>query len=77
MRYFFHVKHDRPRVDDAEGVDLPDEKAAWEQATRTCGEMIKEIDGSLPLGTDWRMEVHDEAGPLFRIHFGAERLVTR
>jgi hypothetical protein len=73
-RYFFHFTHCEPRVDDLDGIDLPDEKAAWEEATRACGEMVEEIDGDLSLGSVWRMEVHDENGPLFRISVGAEKL---
>lgn len=73
MRYFFHVTHDDPRVDDENGVDLADGKAAWEQATRACGEMIRDIDGNLSQGTDWCMDVEDETGPVFSIHFGASK----
>jgi hypothetical protein len=73
-RYYFHLSHAKPAVDDFDGIELSDPKAAWEQATRACGEMIREIDGELSVGTDWTMEVHDAVGPLFRIHFGAEKL---
>ncbi len=73
-RYYFHVTHNRPRVNDDQGVELPDVKAAWDEATRACGEMITDIDGDLAIGTDWRMDVDDETGPVFRIHFGAERI---
>ena len=74
-RYFFHVSHLKPRVNDVEGVDLPDQKAAWDEATRACGEMITEIDGNLAQGTDWRMDVTTEHGPVFEIHFGARNIV--
>jgi hypothetical protein len=36
--------------------------------------MIAELDGALPLGGEWRMEVSDENGPLFIITFAAARL---
>ncbi len=72
-RYYFHVTHREPRVDDESGLKLADDKAAWDQATRACGEMIREIDGNLSQGTDWCMDVEDEAGPIFSIHFGASK----
>lgn len=74
MRYFFHVCHENPTLDDTIGTDLLDDATAWEEATRACGTMIEEIDGHLFVGTDWKMKVHDEAGPLFEITFGAKRL---
>lgn len=77
MRYFFHVTHEAPRVDDNVGVDLPSLKAAWEEATSTCANMIQDIDGALPEGTDWKVEVHDENGPAFVIHFGAQNIGKR
>jgi hypothetical protein len=73
-RYFFHFAYFEPPVDDRDGIYLPDEEAAWAEATRACGEMLEEIDGDLSLGSDWRMEVHDENGPLFRISLCAEKL---
>lgn len=69
--FFFHITHNGPRVDDTVGVMLPDRKAAWDEATQTCGEMIRDIDGNLALGSDWQMDVSDETGPLFTIKFGA------
>ena len=72
MKYFFHITHNEPRVDDIEGVELTGEKAAWDEATKACGEMIRDIDGSLHMGSDWKMDVDDEDGPLFTVHFGAE-----
>jgi hypothetical protein len=73
-RYFFYITHEEPGVDDFEGIDLPNREAAWNEATRACGEMMQDIDGQLAVGTEWQMEVHDEEGPLFRISFGAEKL---
>jgi len=58
-RHYFHVTHDGPRTDDVIGVELPNRKAAFDEATRTCGEMMKDIDGQLAVGTDWKMEVVD------------------
>ena len=74
MRYFFHLSHDDPPLKDTIGAELSNDKAAWDEATKACGAMIKEIDGDLHFGTDWMMEVHDSSGPVFEIRFGAKRL---
>ena len=58
-RYFFNIHHDRERHD-TEGVELPDADAAWREATLAAGELIKEIDGDLRPGQEWRLEVTDE-----------------
>ena len=64
-RYFFHVYHDRPELDE-EGEELPDAQAAWREATVT--------DGRLHPGRGWRMEVTDEfANRLYVIHLYAEK----
>lgn len=73
-RYFFHVRCDgaEPSVD-AEGIELADEGAAWDEAISTCGQMIHDVDGAMRADTIWQMEVTDEAGnSLFRLFFRAE-----
>jgi hypothetical protein len=71
-RYHFNIFHDRTHLDE-EGEELPDKHAAWIEATRTAGEIIKDIDGELRPGHDWRMEVTDEfKNPLWEIHVKAE-----
>lgn len=73
-RFFFHVSHGSPEIRDTIGTVLTDEKQAWDEATRACGEMISELDGQLSVGTDWCMEVDDAKGPVFEIRFGAKKL---
>lgn len=71
--YHFNVYHDRAHHD-LQGEELPDKDAAWEEATRIAGETIKDIDGKLQPGHDWRMEVTDEfANPIWEIHVKAEK----
>ena len=72
-RYFFNITQgELPRQAD-EGMDLPNDEAAWEEATTTCGEMIKELDGKLKAGPEWRMVVTNDAGDkLYRLRFSAE-----
>jgi hypothetical protein len=71
--YFFNITDGvLPRPLD-EGMDLPNDDAAWEEATTCCGEMIKELDGKLKAGPDWQMVVCNAAGDrIYRLRFSAE-----
>lgn len=64
--YFFKVSLNKAGDDPRNGLDLPDINAAWEEATSTCGEMIKELDGSLETGSEWAIEIQDEFRNLLR-----------
>jgi hypothetical protein len=72
-RYFFNITQGKlPRPSD-EGMELPNDEAAWEEATTACGEMIKELDGKLKAGPDWQMVVTNDAGrKIYRLQFSAE-----
>lgn len=72
-RYFFRMTGDRPFSDQEDGIELRDRDAAWKEATESLGEMIRDIDGELPIGGDWAMEVSDEEGLLFIITINVER----
>ena len=56
-RYFFHVHHGEESYVDKVGDDLPDDHAAWKEAMSSAGESIRDLDGRMQPGTDWRMEV--------------------
>jgi hypothetical protein len=58
-RYFFNVYHARSNVD-SEGEEFPDMRAAFREATRTAGEVLRDLDTALTPGQDWRLEVTDE-----------------
>jgi hypothetical protein len=45
-RYFFHVYHDQSELD-YEGEELPDEHAAWKEATVMAGQTLQSLDGKL------------------------------
>jgi hypothetical protein len=67
--YYFHV-HDGESRPDHEGVDLPSRNAAWSEAVRCCGQMLKDIDGRMGHQAEWRMEVVDGLGqPVFTPRF--------
>lgn len=61
-RYYFHVAREGGRLQDEEGLKLPDAEAAWYQAVRSARELIR---GELALGTRWdreAIEICDEGG---------------
>jgi hypothetical protein len=56
-----------------EGIELPDDRAAWVEATTACGEMLRDLNGDLRAGPEWRMEVIRETGEIvYRLTFSAE-----
>ena len=58
-RYFFNVLYNRAELDE-QGEDLPDAQAAWREATKTAGQILRDLDGGLRPGQEWRLEVTDE-----------------
>jgi uncharacterized protein DUF6894 len=72
-RYFFNVHYGDPSLD-PRGEDLPDDKAAWHEATLVAGEMFKDIDGKFQPGRHWNLEVTNEKGePLYLIRVSGEK----
>jgi hypothetical protein len=62
-RFYFNVRSGDQLSDrDDLGKDLPDQDAAWEMATRYAGESLRDLDGDLRPGDDWRLEVQTESG---------------
>jgi|SRR5438270_9849349 hypothetical protein len=56
-----------------DGIELADDSAAWEEATTACGEMLRDLDGALKAGSEWRMEVTRGSGEiLYRLTFSTE-----
>jgi hypothetical protein len=58
-RYFFHVRDGGTTIH-SEGVDLPDQISAREEAIRTCGEMLREVPASVWSGIPWSLWVTDQ-----------------
>lgn len=70
----FHETHER----DAVGQELSDKHAAWGVATKTAGEILRDLDGRLKPEREWRMEVQDEFRQrLFVLHISAEKPTER
>jgi hypothetical protein len=52
-----------------------DRAAAWREASLSCGEIIREMDGKIEPGCNWQMEVADQTGQaIYRFTFTAEEL---
>lgn len=61
-RYYFHVAREGGRLQDEEGLALPDAEAAWYQAVRSARELVR---AELTLGGRWdrqAIEICDEGG---------------
>ena len=50
--YHFEVIRDGQGVASSDGIELPDIQAAWDEATSAFGQLIRDLDGSLKMGTD-------------------------
>ena len=54
---------------------MPDFQAAWSEAVRAFGEMLRNLDGSLSPDAPFEMTIADEAGdPLCRLRFSTDML---
>jgi hypothetical protein len=58
-RYFFNIRTGES-VSDQVGEELPNDEAAWKEATMIAGEVFKDIDGKFRPGEEWSLEVTDE-----------------
>jgi hypothetical protein len=56
-RYFFCINHDVDSSND-DGLEFPDDTAAWNAATRAAGEMLRDMN--FRPGDHWQMEVKDD-----------------
>jgi len=74
QKYFFHTVANGVATHDEDGTALPDEAAAWHEASSAFGEMIKEVDGEMQIGSEWTMQVESESGPVFVITLTSSRV---
>lgn len=65
--YHFAVVRNGRAVAPADGLELADMKAAWDEATTAFGQMVRDIDGSLELDAIWSIEVQDENRKKLRV----------
>ena len=72
-RYFFVVRHGDQTSDHSDGIEFPDIGAVQLEAVKSTGEILRDLNDPLEAGSEWRMEVVDEARkPLFSLRVIAE-----
>ena len=73
-KYFFHTHGLQPTEDDR-GEVLPDDEAAWHEATLVAGEIFKDIDGKFRPEQEWCLEVTDaQRKPLYAIRINSKQI---
>src|SRR4051794_6437992 len=73
-KYFFHTHGLQPSEDDR-GEVLPDDEAAWHEATLVAGEIFKDIDGKFRPEQEWCLEVTDaRRKPLYAIRINSKQI---
>jgi hypothetical protein len=73
-KYFFNI-HYQDSVPDMKGEELPNDEAAWHEATLIAGELFKDIDGMFRPGQEWSVQVTDEKRkPLYFIRVSAGKM---
>ena len=61
-RFYFHFQNGSGRTEDAEGIILPDEEAAWFQAVRSARDLYGEDLLNSEICPKLRVEIEDEEG---------------
>jgi hypothetical protein len=61
-RYFFHFQDGLSRLEDREGIKLPDSEAAWYQGVRSARDVIEVERKSGAVRRDCLVQVVDEDG---------------
>jgi len=71
--YFFRVFTDGIERHRTEGIAFPSKEEAWHEASTSSGEILREMDGKMHVGMDWRMDVTNAAGDvIYRLSFKTE-----
>jgi hypothetical protein len=73
-RFYFEVSRGETMKDRNDGIDFPDARAAWIEATTACGEIIRDLDAQLKPGDAWKMVVRDAEGDLYSLEFRTKQL---
>ena len=73
--YFFRIFTNDVKRHQTEAIAFPSKEAAWHEASTSSGEILREMDGNMHIGMDWRMEVSNAAGELiYRLTFKTEAI---
>jgi hypothetical protein len=60
-RFFFNVRGAKG-FPDAEGVEFANASAACGEAVTLAGEILRDVNGKMSEGGEWRLDVTDAAG---------------
>jgi hypothetical protein len=72
-KYYFVVRHGDQVAHHSDGIELPDMGAVLMEVTKSTGELLRELNSPIEAGSEWRMEVADEARkPLLSLRVIAE-----
>ena len=72
-KYYFVIRHGDQTSDHSDGIEFPDIGAVKVEAIKSTGEILRELNYPMEAGSEWRMEVADEARkPLFSLRVIAE-----
>jgi hypothetical protein len=72
-KYYFFVRSGGHISHNSDAVELPDIGAVLEEATKSTGELLRELAHPIEPGTEWRMEVANETRqPLLSLRIIAE-----
>jgi uncharacterized protein DUF6894 len=70
---FFRVSDGERTTLDSDAIELPDMCSVWIEATKSTGEILRDLNHAIRVGTELRMDVADEARkPLFSLRVIAE-----
>jgi hypothetical protein len=73
LRYYFVVRQGDQTSDHSDGIEFPDIGAVQLEAIKSTGEILRDLDYPIEAGSEWRMEVVDEARkPRFSLRVIAE-----
>jgi hypothetical protein len=72
-RYFFSVSNGERTTLHSDGIDLPDMPSVWIEATKSTGEILRDLNHAIHAGAELRMDVSNEARkPVFSLRVIAE-----
>ena len=72
-KYFFVFRHGDKTSHHSDAIAFPDIGAVQLEAIKSTGEILRDLDYPIEAGSEWRMEVVDEARkPLFSLRVIAE-----
>jgi hypothetical protein len=67
-KYFFVVRHGDRTSDRSDGLEFADIGAVQQEAIKSTGEILRDLDYPIEAVSKWRIEVADEARkPLFSL----------